>query len=401
MLDSPVLPDTYKFLLRALALTTSAALTLTLDLVPLAALLLILRMRARPWPLLEAAADLGAGWWTRLWLVDWPHLRPALAVVWVWSALQVLGDTVALEIAGGGKVYGPGLLIRDALIHDGAPARALLGILVLLAAAVPCAMALGRELALAARPTQEQRPASPRWRLAGALLWLTLLAVPSTALLGPHPEGVSGHDRVLADLLGQTLGLAAVVAVLAVLGGFAAGLALRGRSLAQGSAGRWITAALLLPVAVPDSIYGLLSLNAASQLGLGPGSALTVLALLPAALALALLVARVSASTIPDVLLEAAADLGADWWQRLRWVWLPLARPALLVALLLVAAWVLGQATIPSFTSGPGGDTLAVGLTVLARGGAWPVVRRWSLALIVLPTISVLAIHGLSPRRRS
>ncbi|MCA9719781.1 MAG: DUF2330 domain-containing protein [Myxococcales bacterium] len=30
MLDSPVLPDTYKFLLRALALTTSAALTLTL-----------------------------------------------------------------------------------------------------------------------------------------------------------------------------------------------------------------------------------------------------------------------------------------------------------------------------------------------------------------------------------
>lgn len=376
-----------------------AALSLLVDCVPLGALLIALRLRTRPAQLLDAAADLGAGLGDRLRFVDWPHLRSALLITWVWTALQVLGDTVAFEIAGGGKVYTPGLMIRDALIHDGAPGRALLAILLLLAAALPCAWGIARELDVAEYARRRrQPPAGLGLRILGHVLLAACLLVPAAALFGPRPEALTHQDRLLAELLGQSLGLAGIVAALAAVLGFFLALGLRG---ARGDRrARTATTLLLLPLALPAAIFGLLAVSAAGRVGLEPGPSLTVLALMPTALALGLLVARVLCATIPSALLEAAADLGAGAWLRLREVWLPLGAPALGVALLLVGAWVLGQAAIPSFTSGPGGDTLAVGLTVLARGGAWPVVRRWSLALVLAPSLAIVSVYLLTRWRR-
>jgi ABC-type spermidine/putrescine transport system permease subunit II len=362
----------------------AAGLTLVVDLAPLAALVVLLRLQTRPVELLESAADLGASAWVRTWWISWPHLRPAFAVAFVWALLEVLGDAVALEIAGGGMAYTPGLLIRDALIQEFAPARAVVGLLGLLIVALPCAWLLAGELRRAETASfRPLAPASTSIRVLGYASFAMLAAAPAALLFGDHPQGIGPRDLLLARLLGQTSLIAGSVALLAASLGFACAIAL-GPSSSRAAVG-----VLVLPLALPASVFGLLALSIAGPLGLQPGTALTVLALLPQAVALGFLVARVLSSVVPRVLIDAAADLGATAIDRLRWVWLPLGRPALLISFAVVFTWVLGQSATPAFTSGPGGDTLAVGLAVMARGGDMAIVRRWALAIVVVPVLLI------------
>lgn len=370
----------------------AAVLALVVDLAPLAALVVSLRMQTRPTALLEAAADLGAGAWTRAWTIAWPHLRPAVLVAFVWALLEGLGDTVAFELAGGGKAYVPGLLLRDAMVHELAPARALAVLAGLLVVALPCAWLLAGELRLAEGASWRPLPlASVGVRTAGWAMFGLLASVPLRLLLGPHPMTFEAGDVLLARLLGRSLALAGIVAVLAAVIGSLLAVLARGHA----GGGRLSAALLVLPIAIPASVYGLLALFVGAKLGLQPGPSLTTLALLPSALALAFLVARVLGSIVPTTLVDAAADLGAGSLARLRMVWLPLGRPALAAAAAIVFAWVLGQATIPAFTSGPGGDTLAVGLTIMARGGSLPLVRRWALVSMLVPILAVVLVRAV------
>lgn len=369
----------------------AAVITLVIDVLPFAALVLSLRLRTRPLALIDAARDLGAGALARARDIEWPHLRPAILVAWLWGFLQGLGDVLSFEIAGGGHAYTPGLLIRDALVREQAPARALVGVVVLIALALPCAWLITRELTAAQRSDWRPVPAPPTWvSVAGwGVLALALLA-PARALLGDQPIGFGATDRQLALLLGRSLGIASIVAVLATCAGF--GLAVASRRVPNSTPNStWIGVAVLAPLAIPPSILGLLALGAGSRLGLPPGPALTLLALLGPALALGFVTARLMTAVIPRALIDAALDLGATAGERLRLVWLPLARPALIVSGVLVFAWVLGQAAIPAFTSGPGGDTLAVALTIHARAGSLALVRRWSLLLVCVPVLAALA----------
>jgi ABC-type spermidine/putrescine transport system permease subunit II len=373
----------------------AATLALILDVTPFAALLIWLRLRTRPAALIDAAADLGAGPAARARLIEWPHLRPALLAAWVWGLLHGLGDVVAWELAGGGHSYTPGLLIRDALIREGAPDRALVAVLGLLILALPCARLIAGELASAERSDWRALPGPPRGlAFAGWLVMAATLAGPALVLLGDQPEGFGLADRQLGELALRSLWIAGVVAALASSAGLALAVASRGlrRQALLG-------VALLAPLAIPPGIFGLLMLELASTVGLAPGPALTVLALLGPGLALAFVAARLLCALIPASLIDCARDLGASAGERLRLVWLPLARPALLVAFVVSFAWVLGQAAIPSFTSGPGGDTLAVALTIHARAGEMALVRRWSLILVVVPVLAA-TLAALLTRRR-
>lgn len=373
----------------------AAGLALLGDLVPLATLVVALRMRTLPLDLLEQAADLGAGPHARLRLIVLPHLRPAFVVAFAWALLEVLGDALALQLAGGGLAATPGTLIHDALVHEPAPTMAMVGMLALLVLALLLAGLLARELVgFADASFRTPPPAGMGERVLAALVFAGLLAGPLALVLGERPVGLAAGDRLLAALLGETLLLALVVAMLAAMLGFGLALAL-GRTPARVS-----VAVLLIPLAIPAAVQGLLALQAASAIGWPPGRALTIAALLPQALALGFLLARVLIGVIPPALLEAAADLGAGPRERLRFVWLPLARPALLTSFVIAFTWVLGQAAIPAFTSGPGGDTLAVGLTIVARSGELALVRRWALALVLVPLASIGVASLLAPRSR-
>jgi ABC-type spermidine/putrescine transport system permease subunit II len=376
---------------------TAAVLTLIAHTAPFAGLIVALRMRARPTALLEAAADLGAGPLTRAWRITGPHLRPALLAAFAWTLLQALGDVIAFELAGGGRAYTLGLLIRDALIREDAPARGLLGVVALVALASVCAVAIAGELGHAR--LDRLRPLGPAPTWLRALGWASLLAAvagPARLLTGPHPDRFGPVDEAMVELLGQSLAIAGVVATLAAVVGFGLAVATRGADPIRAAA----TVLIVTPLAIPPSVLGLLGLAAATRIGWPPGIGLTIATLLGPAVALAFVTARVLITAIPPALIDAAADLGARGPDRVREVWLPLGRPALLVAAAVVFAWVLGQAAIPAFTSGPGGDTLAVALTIHARAGAMAIVRRWS-AILTLTALAVAAAIALVVRWRA
>jgi ABC-type Fe3+ transport system permease subunit len=361
--------------------TTAAALALGAGALPLAALVVRLRLQARPARWLEAAADLGASAWARAWWIERPHLRPAWATATAWVALQVLGDVTVLRSAGGGKAYGPALIARDALLRDGAPGRALLVVLVLTAVALVVAARLAHDLrALPGGSGGTLAPARGALRGLGWGLWLASLVplaglVPAILSVPAEPRGVA---RLVA-LVPSTLALAAGVSVVAVALAFGLVLSLRRRSA------RLPTLALLLPLALPPSVLGSLWLGAATYVGVKPGDPLTAVALLPAALALAHLAVLLLLRAVPEALPAAAADLGARPWARLRLVWWPSARAALAVTMLLTLAWIVGEPSIPAFTAGPGGSTLAMGLQVLSHGGDVGTLHRGCLVLALVP----------------
>jgi len=362
--------------------TTAAALALGAGALPLAALVVRLRLQARPARWLEAAADLGASAWGRAWWIERLHLRPVWATATAWVALQVLGDVTVLRSAGGGKAYGPGLMARDALLRDGAPGRALLVVLVLTAVALVVAARLAHDLRAVSGGGSGQAlaPARGPLRWLGWGLWSIALIplaglVPAIVSVPADPRGV---ER-LVSLVPSTLGLAAGVSVVAVTLAFGLVLSLRRRSPFVP------TLALVLPLALPPSVLGSLWLGAATQLGARPGDALTAVALLPAALALAYLAALLLLRAVPEALPAAAADLGAGPWARLRLVWWPAARAALAVTMLLTLAWIVGEPSIPAFTAGPGGSTLAMGLQVLSHAGDVGSLHRGCLVLALVP----------------
>lgn len=363
--------------------TTAAAVALGAGALPLAALVVRLRLQARPARWLEAAADLGASAWARAWWIERPHLRPAWITATAWVALQVLGDVTVLRSAGGGKAYGPALMARDALLRDGAPGRALLVVLVLTAVALVVAARLAHDLrALTGGGAVRGGPApvSGPLRGLGWGLWLASLVplaglVPAIVSVPADPRGV---ER-LVSLIPSTLGLAGGVSVVAVALAFGVVLALRQRSAYVP------TLALVLPLALPPSVLGSLWLGAATHLGVQPGDPLTAVALLPAALALAHLATLLLLRAVPPSLPTAAADLGAGPWARLVLVWWPAARAALGVTMLLTLAWIVGEPSIPAFTAGPGGSTLAMGLQVLTHGGDVGSLHRGCLVLALVP----------------
>ncbi len=354
--------------------------------IPLAALVLQLRLRGRPPALLEAAADLGAGPWRRFWAVELPVLAPAYALAAGWAALSALGDVTTLELAGGGKVYTLALLLRDAVLSEANPRRAAAIVGVMLAVALPCALAIARGLAgLAGETTNPGPRPGPGLRAAG---WIAA-AISGLPLVGllmhlSFKTGGSGGP-LLRGLLAQSLALTLGCGALAAGLGFTLALLRRPRR------GRrdLVAALVLLPLAVPPVAYGALMLGAGRVLGLGPGPALTLLGLLPMRVALAYAGAVLAVGAVQREVIDSARDLGADAGARLLRVWLPLLAPAGAALGLVGFAHALAEGSVPAFTAGPGGSTLAVGMAIVARGGEVDVIPRWALGLSLAPVAAV------------
>ena len=360
--------------------------------IPLAALVLQLRIRGRPAALLEAAADLGAGPWRRFVAIEAPLLAPAFALAAGWSALASLGDVATLELAGGGKVYTLALLLRDAVLSEANPRRAAAIVAVMLAVALPCALAMARALAgLAGESGSGDRRPGPRLV---ALGWcgVVISAAPLVGLLGSGMTGGDGREGTGGSLLWGLLprSLALTLACGAIAAGLGFGLAMLLRLRRPLRAGRDLAAALvLLPLALPSVVYGALMLPAGRLLGIGPGSTLTLLGLLPMRVALAYAGAVLAVAAVQREVVDGARDLGAGPVARLLRIWWPLLAPAGVALGIVGFAHALADGSVPAFTTGPGGSTLAVGMAIVARGGEVEVVPRWALGLSLAPVGAV------------
>ena len=147
---------------------------------------------------------------------------------------------------------------------------------------------------------------------------------------------------------------------------------------------------LYMPIIVPDIIIGVatLALYVAVQMPLGHVS--VILAHVAFQISFVALVVRTRLHGFPPSLLEAARDLGATHWQTLRWVVLPLLRPAIAAAGLIAFALSVADFVITYFTAGSGASTLPVRIYSMVKRGVTPDINALS-TLMLLVTLAVLA----------
>lgn len=93
--------------------------------------------------------------------------------------------------------------------------------------------------------------------------------------------------------------------------------------------------------------------------------------------------------------MEASLDLGATEGQTLRYIMIPLLRPALLASGLLVLVLSLDDFIISFLCSGGATQTLPIYIFVMIRSGATPVVNALSTLLLLLSSILVLIFSSL------
>ncbi|MFJ8600232.1 ABC transporter permease [Streptomyces shenzhenensis] len=208
-------------------------------------------------------------------------------------------------------------------------------------------------------------------------------------------------DAYTVDVLWTTLRVGAVVAVLTVLIAYpVAWCLLRVRRW-------WLSGLLMFAVCSPILIsvvvrsYGWLLLLAPDGLLHAPfGSWLyhepgVVLALVHVELPFAIVPLFGSLRSLPDGVLEAAADLGASPWRRLRLVLLPLTMPGVIAALQLVFALTVSAFATPSLLGGGRVAVLAQSVYQNIQQLQWPLAAAQAVVLLAVALVVLATFNRL------
>jgi spermidine/putrescine transport system permease protein len=95
---------------------------------------------------------------------------------------------------------------------------------------------------------------------------------------------------------------------------------------------------------------------------------------------------------------EAAHDLGADSWQKFRYVTLPLLVPGIFAGGVLAFTMSIDDFVISFFTSGPGSATLPILIYSSVKRGITPDVNALSTLIVLASILGSIAIHLLQHR---
>jgi iron(III) transport system permease protein len=269
-----------------------------------------------------------------------------------------------------------------------------------------------------------RQPTVRRYALQGAARWgatvlcTLVLAVAfvlpaGQLLLWVGQTGLAELDSRYLDFLGHTLLLAALAAGLAVLCALVLGFSKR---LARGGQGqRWLQGSVRLATlgyALPGSVLAvgimlvftwldreLLALSGVRVLLVGSVFAL-VLAYVTRFLAVAFAPVEAGLESIRPSLLEAARSLGASPLQLLRRIHIPMLKPGLLTALLLVFVDVMKEMPATLIMRPFGWDTLAVRIYSMTAEGQWERAALPALTLLLVGLIPVLLLVKSSATKR-
>ena len=164
-----------------------------------------------------------------------------------------------------------------------------------------------------------------------------------------------------------------------------------GRALYQG--------VLYIPLIMPDLVIGISLLLFYTFVKLELGILTILLAHVSFSIPLATLVIIARMQRIDRTLEDAAMDLGADEWETMRKVTLPLLKPGIVAAALLTFPWSFNDFVITFFVSGVGSSTLPIRVYSMIRLGVSPMINALGTLIVVVPLI--LVIIGARLQRRS
>ncbi|MEN9201757.1 MAG: ABC transporter permease [Thermostichus sp. DG_1_6_bins_120] len=163
---------------------------------------------------------------------------------------------------------------------------------------------------------------------------------------------------------------------------------------------------ILLPVIIPDIVMAITLLlfyrflryyTGLFELGLWT----MILAHITFQISFVAIVVRSRLQLLDPTLEEAAHDLYANTWQKLRYVTLPLAIPGILAATLLAFTLSIDDFVISFFTSGPESLTLPILIYSTARRGVTPEINALSTLILLITFVVVMGINMLGHPRQT
>lgn len=206
------------------------------------------------------------------------------------------------------------------------------------------------------------------------------------------------HEREIWHAFGNTLLVALGATLVSTVLGTTAALALHHwRSRLQQAH----YALIYLPLVVPEILTGISLLLFFVALGVSLGLFTIFLAHVSFCISYVAMVVLARLQDFDQALIEAAHDLGANWWQASRTVLLPLLAPGIVAGALLAFTLSIDDFVISFFVAGPGATTLPIRIYSMIKHGSPPLINALSTILIVVTFVAVWASQELVKDRRA
>lgn len=367
----------------------------------------------------EAARSLGLGPWGAFVRVSLPMARPGIVAGLSLALMETLADFGAVAMFNF-DTFTTAIYKAWFGFFDLQSAAQLASILLTL---VLVALVVERRFRARARFTDDGRGGQRRIRLRGggalgaslfgwSVLALAFFAPVAQLLVWAH-EVIGELDSRYFDLFLHTLSLGLMAGLLTVAGAFvlayanryhgdtSTALSVRIGTLGYALPGSVLAVGVMISLTwidnrIADGVEWLIG----GEVGLVLSG--TVLALLMAYFARFLAVAYgpvdSGLESISPSIRDAARSLGAGQWETVRRVYLPMLRPGLLTAGLLVLVDVMKEMPATLLLRPFGWDTLAVRIYELTSEGEWERAALPAIALLVVGLVPVILLVRRSAR---
>lgn len=194
------------------------------------------------------------------------------------------------------------------------------------------------------------------------------------------------RDGDIKKALLNSIILAFLACVLALIIGVSAALAMRGRKLFFDD---FISNFASLPIMIPEIILGMVFMAIFSYMNLPFGFVTMTIAHASFCVPYVFLIVRARLMGMDLSLEEAARDLGASEFETFRDVTLPYILPGIASGLLLSFAMSFDDVVISIFTTGPSVNTLAIKIYTKMKTGITPEINALATVILVITVLII------------
>ncbi|MGV9710600.1 ABC transporter permease subunit [Gordonia sp. NPDC003424] len=436
--------------LELLFTRTAVQIGVVYNYLPLMILPLFVAMDRAGLSLREASRDLGANRWTTFFRITLPLASPGIVSGCLLVFIPLMGDYVTPEVLGGAKGTMAGQMIASQFQTAqnwalGSAMTVSLMLLVLLCVAIvalvvkgiatwldrgvfnvpmPAASARAERLPSLPRLTMKRSRSTRDWYTIALKVWSVVvyafLFLPIAVIIvysfntGKVLAAFQGFgftpysDAITNDTIVQSvkvsLEVAVLSAILSTILGSLAGIAL-GIKRKRSWWGIGLVALLTVTLVTPDIANAIAFLPWFVTLGVdwnllpfNIGLVRLVVAHAAVSMVVVTFIVRARVMSLDPALEEAAADLYAKPFARLRHVILPTAMPGIIAGFLLAFTFSLDDVVISSFVQQPGYTPWPVYIFSTVRIALKPEIAAMSTLMLLL-TLVALGITGLILRR--